>query len=240
MRIYPNLVLTLLLGSVCLSSARAQSVRGSGQVTRKEVPVEAFTKIRNSSSANLYLTDGGGPTLTIEADDNIIPLIEITSQNGELTIRNSDKSGFNTMNNIDVYLPLGALAELRNSGSGNISANKPIVSPALRLVHSGSGNITLALQTPTLVMTYSGSGNVTLTGQAQSFTLTLSGSGNVSTPQLLTETAQVNLSGTGNARVNCATALTVQLSGTGNVLYAGSPRLVSSVTGTGKVRQTSK
>jgi len=223
---------------LCVLSVQAQAIKGSGNVVKKEISVGGFTKLRNQSSANLYLVDGNKTSVTIiEADDNIIPLIEISNRDGVLTVKNKNNSWFNTKNNINVYVPVRTLDELQNNGSGNLTAEMTLETPALEFENNGSGNATLPLQTQSLRLTQNGSGNVSLSGSAQAFTLTLRGSGNLNAAAFGAETAQVKLSGSGNANIRCAKALTATISGSGNLTYAGNPDLVKNVSGSGEVRR---
>ena len=239
MKLHLNASLLFLLCVLSAVPVRAQSkITGSGRVVRKEISIAGFHKLRNLSSANLYLTDvGTTPVAIIEADDNIVPLIEITSQDGVLTVKDRNKAWFNTKNNINVYVPVETLSELENNGSGNITAEKTIETPALVFGNNGSGNVTFPLKTKELQLEQNGSGNVSLSGQTQSFTLTSRGSGNLNAAGFATETAQVKLSGSGNASIQCANALTVQLTGSGNVTYTGNPNLVKNVSGSGEVQR---
>ncbi len=239
MKLYLNASLLFLLCSLSAVPVWAQSkIMGSGRVIRKEISIAGFHKLRNLSSANLYLTDAGKtPLVIIEADDNIVPLIEITSQDGVLTVKNKGNGWFNSKNNINVYVPVKMLSELENNGSGNITAEKTIETPALVFGNNGSGNVVLPLKTKELQLEQNGSGNVSLSGQTQSFTLTLRGSGNLNAAGFATETAQVKLNGSGNASIQCANALTVQLTGSGNVTYQGNPNLVKNVSGSGEVQR---
>ncbi len=239
MKLYLNASLLFLLCFLSAVPVLAQSkIMGSGRVIRKEIYMGDFHKLRNLSSANLYLTDADKmPLVIIEADDNIVPLIEITSRDGVLTVKDKNKAWFNTKNNINVYVPVKMLSELENNGSGNITAEKTIETPALVFGNNGSGNVVLPLKTKELRLEQNGSGNVSLSGQTQSFTLTLQGSGNLNAAGFATEAAQVKLIGSGNASIQCANALTVQLTGSGNVTYKGNPDLVKNVSGSGEVQR---
>lgn len=239
MKLYSNAFLQLAVAILCITSVHAQAVKGSGKMVKKEISIGDFTKLRNQSSANLYLVDASKTSVaTIEADDNIIPLIEIANRGGELIIQNKDNTWFNTKNNIDIYLPVRKLTELQNSGSGNLIGQTTIESPSFLFTESGSGNATLSLKTQNLQLSQTGSGNATLSGQTETLTLTVRGSGNLNAARFATKTAQVKLSGSGNARIQCADVLTVQLTGSGTVTYEGSPQLTKSISGSGEVRQT--
>jgi hypothetical protein len=50
----------------------------------------------------------------------------------------------------------------------------------------------------------------------------------------------VDLSGTGNVRVNATDTLDATDSGTGNIRYSGSPRVTQSTSGTGSIRQVTQ
>src|SRR3990170_5909134 len=68
-------------------------VRGSGNVVTEERDVSDFHKIHLSGIGNLIITQGEEESLTIEADDNIMPLISADVSGERLTI--SFKRGYN-------------------------------------------------------------------------------------------------------------------------------------------------
>ncbi len=232
-----SLTISLLLAAS--ASLRAQAIKGSGHIIRKEIAVSSFEKLHNHSSADVYLVaEGSG--IVIEADDNIIPYIEVANEKGKLTIRNLKNSWFNSKNGIKVTVPIKTLNEIANNGSGNLLAETTINSSDLVIENSGSGNARLPIQAQNLHMTQTGSGNVSLSGKAESITITLRGSGNLNATACSSKTAHVKVSGSGNADIQCTDSLTATVTGSGNITYKGSPNVVKSVSGSGNVQSKGK
>jgi len=70
---------------------------------------------------------------------------------------------------------------------------------------------------------------------ADSLELDISGFGSFQGADLASQTAQIGISGAGNATVWAKTSLNVQISGTGSVNYYGSPQVSREVSGLGSV-----
>lgn len=91
---------------------------------------------------------------------------------------------------------------------------------------------------PSLAVTVSGSGDVTGSGAAKTLALEVSGSGDVDFSDLLTEDADVDLSGSGDARIAPSGAAKLTLSGSGDVDLSTRPTsLTQTITGSGDVTQ---
>jgi hypothetical protein len=209
-----------LLGAVasifCFAGCGGYSVGviGSGTKTSELRQLEPFTRIEIRGAANADVVVGQPQSVTVEADDNILPIIETYVRGDTLVISNKDNYRPKTPVMVRVVVP--ELAGASVSGSGTVRAT--------------------GIKTSAFAIDIRGSGNVTTQGTADSISIDLSGSGNIDASQFAARQADVNLSGSGNVNLCADDSLRVKLAGSGNVEYKGKPRVNAHVSGSGNVR----
>jgi hypothetical protein len=215
-------------------------VRGSGEVITVEREVSDFDRVSLSGVGTLYISVGEEETLKIEAEDNLLPYIETFVQGQTLTIGFKDhglRAAFQPTEPIRYYLTVKNLAGLSLSGAGNIEVDE-IATSELRIHTSGAGNIEIdKLTAKVLDMDVSGAGNCHIyKGQVADQTLRISGAGGYQAPDLHSQTARIDISGLGGARVWVEEDLDIEISGAGTVTYFGSPSISQDVSGAGSIR----
>lgn len=213
--------------------------RGSGNVITESRPVSNFQRVQLSGIGELNITQGDTEGLTIEADDNLMPLIKTTVTNGTLDIGLDTTRGFISLNPtkpIRYNLQTKTLDSIVVSGAGNVNAPS-LKGDTLTVRTSGAGNITIPqIQATTLTTGISGAGNMTLGGEVQTQDATLSGLGNYNAADLKSTNASVSISGAGNAQVWATDTLNARLSGAGTVAYYGSPKVNQVISGVGSIK----
>lgn len=228
----------LAFGLIFVTACGINVTRGSGKVVTENRPVSNFHRLSLSGMGEVNITQGTTESLTVETDDNIMPIITTTVSNGTLNIGYDNSRGNISLNPTRLVFTLQVinLDDVEISGAGNITAPS-LKSDTLTLGSSGAGNINLAnVQTKTVTVNVSGVGNMVLTGQADSQNAQLNGLGNYNAGDLKTSNATVGLSGAGNATVWATDTLNVQISGAGGVSYYGSPQIKQSISGVGAVK----
>ncbi len=233
------LALAFFAVSAC-NGVNINVTRGSGNVITESRTVSNFSNVVLAGVGELSITQGDNESLTIEADDNLMPLITTKVENGTLTIGLDTTRGTFTINPsrpIKYTLQVKTLNSLQLSGAGNISAPS-LKSESLIVSSSGAGNLNLAqLDTKTVNVTLSGAGNISLNGQVESQTATLTGLGSYTASDLKSNTARVTISGAGSATVWAAQTLNITLSGVGSVSYYGSPQVTQQISGVGSIKK---
>lgn len=230
-------------------------VSGSGKMVTQTFDVQGFDQIRLGTSGVMYVEQGNDFSLTIETDDNILPLLSVEVEQGVLTIRTEPATTILQRETLIYRVTLPALSALDISGSAEIRAEN-FESDALNVNVSGSGDVIfIDLDSNSLSSRISGSGNLTvenltaetvrtevtnsgeirLAGMAQSHEIKVSGSGDVFTEDLQVSGAQVTVSGSGDVTVWALDSMDVTISGSGNVQYFGSPRFTQTISGTGEL-----
>ncbi|WP_158642779.1 head GIN domain-containing protein [Chitinophaga japonensis] len=213
-------------------------VRGSGNVQKEERSVGAFTKLSVRGSMDVFLTQGPAKAAVIEADDNILPLIELEKEGDELVVRLRRHTSINTRKAMKVYLTTPEIEGLYLAGSGNIKLeNKFSNNREMKLKVSGSGNIDGELNAPQVDADISGSGDITLRGETKELDIDIAGSGDFKGSDLLSENADIKIAGSGDALVHASMTLDARIAGSGDVRYKGTPQVSSKVAGSGSVKK---
>jgi Putative auto-transporter adhesin, head GIN domain len=199
--------------------------------------VAEFDAIALGGSFNLDVSQGTTASVTVSADDKLLPLIETVVDNGRLEVR--WKRGTQTWGwkhgDVKVTVVTPKLRGLSTAGSGDIQL-QAFNTPALKLSIAGSGNAVLsALTTDDLGVTVAGSGDVKGAGKATKVAISIAGSGDVKLMEMKSDDATVKISGSGSATINAIKTLAVSIAGSGDVVYSGEASVKSSVAGSGSV-----
>jgi hypothetical protein len=211
-------------------------IHGSGKVTSENRDVKDFQGVSLKGSGDLIITQGDNEALKIEAEDNILPLIESDVRGGTLNLDFKPNIGsVSPTKPIKYYLSVKNLNAIDLSGSGNVQA-ETLKSGTLSLTCSGSGNISInTLTADTLNYNMSGSGTTSLGGIVGQQSVEIGGSGNYQAAGLNSQQATAILTGSADITIWAKDSLNITLSGSGNVNYYGKPAVSQSITGSGKI-----
>jgi hypothetical protein len=228
--------LILSLGLVFILTACAFGIEGSGKIATETRTVEKFSGVELKNAANVFITQGETQEVKIEAEDNLIQHITTKVKNNELII--DCEENITSHEPINVYITVKEICLLELSGSGNITTKNEISCDHLTLHLGGSGEMKVALKSQSLKATLSGSGNMNLSGSVSESDLRINGSGNVNAQKMKSFTSSVNISGSGNTKVDVGNELNVNISGSGNVQYVTEPAKINTkITGSGEVQK---
>ena len=227
----------LLAGAVCGFAGCSAAVTGSGKLATETRAVAGEHGVELASVGGLIITQGDNEGLVIEAEDNLLPLIESdVNKDGVLVLRFKNHEVIQHRKNITFKLTVKNLDHIILSGSGSIDA------ASLKADHEkirlpGSGDIRIVhLEAAELTAKVEGSGKIALSGGgARAQSVDLAGSGAYSAGEFKTATADVSISGSGEAEVNASETLDVKISGSGTVDYTGNPKLTKKISGSGEV-----
>ena len=230
----PHALLAISLFSVALA-ARADCIKGVGLVVKKQLTVDVFQGISVEGSMDVVLTQGATQAVEVEAQANLIELIETKVVNGVWEI--TTKDGYSTDKTFTVHITAPVINEVHVDGSGDVSSNGTFSSEVMALAISGSGNITLAFTSKKADVSIAGSGDMTLSGTTGELNVDVAGSGNVDAKRLKATDAAVNIAGSGDVVLDASQRLEASIAGSGDVSYTGSPANISrNVMGSGEVR----
>lgn len=195
--------------------AACTTIRGSGTLKTESRPVSTFTAVDLSGSGHLTIEQTGTESLTIEAEDNILPLLTSDVSNGTLRLGEKDTTNILTSKTINYRLTVRDLNNLTVSGSGDVTAP--------------------SLTASTLTVRLSGSGSMTLGGTADTQAVTISGSGRYDAAKLASKSVSIDISGSGIAVVMPSDTLNATIGGNGSLEYIGNPTVTQNISGSGRI-----
>ena len=232
-----KLVFLILLPILLLLSA-CNVLRGSGNIRIEPRQVSHFDRVSMGGSGELIITQGDEESLTVEADDNLLPRIKTEVRDGTLHL---GLKGKNWPNFLQPTRPIKFNLIMKEVGPYVCSqwGRKPdIRTHDLSVEISGSGDVVIgALEAEKLKVQLSGSATCALSGQVVTQEIGISGSGEYRAPKLNSQTVKAKISGSGHSLISVRDSLSVNISGSGQVDYYGSPGSVSKeISGSGSVR----
>ncbi len=229
--------IVILTGLAACQVGPLNIVNGSGKLRSEARTVRDFNEVAISGDGTLTIVQGATETLTIEADDNLLPLLTSNVESGRLVLGVKRNTTVRSASGIRYRLTVKNLRAIRSSGSARVEATT-LQADRFTIDTSGSSDIAIGQLTATdLDVETSGSGNVTIAGTVTSQRVQSSGSCNYHAGDLASKTARLAVSGNGDATVRVSDTLDVEISGSAQIGYIGTPRVTSDISGSGKVQR---
>lgn len=232
------LILILMFTGSQLFAQPWKTITGDGNQKKESRTVADFSSLSSHGAIDVKIVYGQSNSISVEADENLLPYIETNVVNGKLIIQTKKNVNLRSRKKMIVSVSMTKVNALQLSGSGNIDGNGSFTSDEeTKIMLSGSGNIHFSSGSfKDLELAISGSGNIDVKGgSANSVLVSVSGSGNADCSDITADKADVKISGSGNAKVNVNKSLTANISGSGNVYYKGNASDISTrIMGSGK------
>jgi hypothetical protein len=213
----------------------SDGIGGSGVFVEEDRQAFGVTAVRMDAVGRLYIYQGGAESLTVRAEDNVLPSIRTEVAGGMLEISMAPGTALGNLGPIEIFLTVRELERLEITGAGDVEATDLQVRE-LRLMSAGSGSMDIVgLDADRLAATLDDSGPIFVSGRVMDQNVTLLGSGSYNARSLRSRWASVRNHGTGSATVRVSETLIVDISSSGSVYYLGDPDVDSTVTGFGEL-----
>ncbi|OEZ99985.1 head GIN domain-containing protein [Duganella phyllosphaerae] len=185
------------------SAFSSNAVQGNGQVlTEQRVVSASVDGIDISGSMVVTVRVGQAPSLTVEGDSNLLPLLITDASGGTLRLRT--EGSVRSSNPLRVTLTLPRLRQAEANGSGR-----------LQVTGLNGGDFQLRLN---------GSRDVEIAGRVDRFDVRLNGSGSMNANALDSVTTDATLNGSGRLQLGRlhGQSLGLELRGSGSATASGS------------------
>jgi hypothetical protein len=225
-----------ILAILCLIVFASGCVnQGSGNVTNETRNVSDFNQINTNGDMEIIVSPGNNNSVVVQGDSNVIPNIQTSVNNNILTVSNSNVIGGSKP--AKIYITVVDLNAVQVGGSGNFTGTD-LKLKSLNLFLSGSGSINLVnLVADSIKLVNSGSGLTSLSGNVKSQEIIISGTGEYKAKDLQSNTATVEIDGSGQTTLNVINQLNIIINGSGQVFYLGNPNIQQQITGSGTVKK---
>jgi hypothetical protein len=240
------LAAALLAAALPLTTASAagsswtmgERVQGNGVVKKQAREVGHFTGVGIGLAAATEIRIGATEGVTIETDENLLPLIETTVEKGVLHVRASKRNLNLQARTLKVVINARQVDSISQGGSGSIESDA-LKAPRLEMALGGSGSINVkGIESEHVSLTLGGSGNLKIgAGSARDLSITIGGSGDVDAGQVKASDVSVTVGGSGQSTVWAKDSLSYTIAGSGDVNYYGDPRISKTVLGSGGAKR---
>jgi uncharacterized membrane protein YphA (DoxX/SURF4 family) len=195
------LSVTLFLAFGGSMHAQSRPLNGSGQVKSMTLDYENFDKLNFvGMNGKTKITVGKKYAVTITADENLLPLFNLSIEDGKLYIEISGNKGnrrYIENNNILVSIEMPEISVFEYEGNGMITLDG-IVGRYLRVKKTGNANMTV-------------SGQI-----LDKLDLISEGNGDFDSTALICKEAEIEMDGNGNVTINCRGKYYLDAQGNGN------------------------
>lgn len=201
-----------LLGTGTLLAQKGKDT----EIVRKTLTLDPIQSIGLAIAANVEIRYGKTQTVEVAGPAHLVNDLTREVRKGNWSIEYGSKNRSKSILTFYITLP-----ELR------------------ALAVAGSGQITMVSAFPVmdkLNLSVAGSGKITVLGETDKLHISIAGSGRVEADALISSTGQIDIAGSGHARVDTRESLKVSIAGSGSVAYKGRPKISSSIAGSGSVR----
>ena len=201
---HPQLLLVLASVSLLQSGCAllgVETIRGSGVAMVEDREVSEFQQVKVGGALHAIVEPGDFHSVTVEGDDNLVPLVMTDVVGGRLRIRTKN------MVSISPQIPLRVV----------------VVCPSLNGIHvSGASDVDVRdLQADALDVSASGASDLMITGVCTNLSLDVSGASEVDLSGLTALLADLHVSGASDVRVVATEEITGGASGASSVRHGG-------------------
>jgi hypothetical protein len=224
--------------AVFAAMAIASIAMASAPQRHETRPVSGFHAVSLAAPINVEIVQGDTESLTLDADEELLAVLETVVENGVLKIRDTSTWGRTWhIDHVIARITMKTIDSLSTRGSGDIKA-AAVKSDGLKVAIAGSGDIFIgALTANELDVSIAGSGDMMVGGKVDHVHTSIAGSGDMKAGRLDSRTSNVSIAGSGDATLWARESISASIVGSGDVRYFGDPAVKSSVMGSGSVKR---
>lgn len=224
--VFLSVFIALVLSS-CVISGWDTGISGNGNVVEEVRDVSGFTGVHVSSGIDVYLSEGDQFEVRVEADENLMEVIE-TEVRGNMLEVGTDRVNIRRAKSKKVYVTLPELTALKISSAGDCDGQTPFHCDDLRLSISSAGDLSLEVEADRIDIDISSSGDARIAGNAGELDASLSSAGDLDAWDLEARVVDVSVSSAGDARVFATEEISMSASSAGNIYYRGDAKVLRS------------
>lgn len=219
MNIFSNRKTYLLLALIFLFAGCHyqihDEIRGSGVRMKQKRDVASFTSIATEGAFDIDVVCQKQPSVEVEADDNLMPLVTTEVSNNVLHIRSNRSYSVNDPIKVTIAVP--NLEGISTSGAGKLEI--------------------AGLQNEKFEIDANGATTIKVAGETKLLDIDTNGAGKIDAHKLRATRGVVEAKGVARVEVNVTEQLEVTVSGPSQVTYQGDPVVNKTVNGPGSVKK---
>ncbi|PZD79473.1 head GIN domain-containing protein [Mesonia sp. K7] len=221
-----NKLLVLSLISLTLTSCNFENftgVEGKGEVVKKEIVLsENFHKVDVERGWNVLLVKSSENKVTVEANENLIELIQTNITENELEVTSEKNIGQADKKMVTIYYTQD-LTEIEASAGSMLNSQDVLKANSLEISCSSGALVELKVENQTTNVETSSGANFTVTGNTKTLSVDASSGSSFDAQQLKAENVTAEASSGASVNVYASKQITAEASSGGNIDYWGNP-----------------
>ncbi|MCQ0110004.1 Putative auto-transporter adhesin, head GIN domain [Zhouia amylolytica] len=218
-------ILSILLSSCQFDLNLGSGEKGNGNVVNEDrVASESFTIVDASEGLDVVIIQGDNTSVKVEADENIINLIQTEISNNRLKIHTSSPVGWAKSKKVIVTLPI--VTALESSSGADIEVEGELNSDHIKLDASSGSDIHVTLKANKVEASTSSGADIKIYGSTESLYANASSGSDIKASNLTALNAYAKASSGADISVNCTELLDAKSSSGGDIHYDGNPKVI--------------
>lgn len=232
-----SIIVGLLMTSCNLDFNINPGVKGNGNVTTETRVVEGdFDAIKASRGIDVYLTQTGENSITVEADENLHDIITTEVVEGVLKI--SANENIASSKSRKVMVSFDQISSIKATSGSDVVSDTTINADELTLETSSGADMKLDVIATTVDCSSSSGSDIKISGTTDKLYAEASSGSDIKAGNLKAISSQVRASSGADITVNTSKELTAKASSGGDIKYYGNPEKVNKTDGvSGSIRQ---
>lgn len=220
---------TLILLFTLVTLASCQYTTGSGNIITETRPAGNFDGITVGGGFEVEVKIGPVTSVVVEADDNVMKYIEISTLGNTLKISTEDLHNYSDVH-LKVFVTTPSLKTIKASTSAQVVVQDVLTgSNKLTFKSSSGANIKSEIDAPEVEADASSGASITLNGKTKTYSTEASSGAEIQSWNLLSENTTVKVSSGASARVYASVSLTATASSGATVSYHGAANVNKTV-----------
>ena len=230
-------LLVAILGASC-HNVFGDKIKGNGNIKTESRIAGIFSSVDVSGSLDVYVTQDSACSVKVEADENLMEYIIIKTEGDVLVVEPRDGYNLSGSKHIKIYVSSPIFKRFEVSGASLIAAESMLTSSeTIAIQVSGASDAKLELRAPKVSIDVSGASTAIVKGQTKDLFIEGSGASNAKCFELLSENADVDVTGASNADVFASVKLNAEASGASDVRYKGNAAVTQNASGAGSIKK---
>ncbi len=222
-----------LVTVACADAQWRNRVTGNGDVQKEERKATEFTGVKTSSAIDVYLSQGAGHRIVVEADENLLEYIVTEVKDNVLRVYPDEDVSIRRAERMRVYVTMENVEYISASSAGDVIGETPVKTETLKISASSSGDVKLEVYAKKLLLKTSSAGDITLKGTADIVEASTSSAGDIKAYDLKVREADLSSSSAGDILITVTERLKARASSAGDIYYYGNPEYVDAKSSSG-------
>lgn len=236
-KIIATAIMSLIMVSCNFDMNLVVGEKGNGNVVSIERKFDKeFTSIQAGEGLDVYLTQDGGSSAIVEADENLQELIETYIEDGTLHIGVDGQISW--AQSRKVYVSFGNIEKIKSTSGSDVYSKGVIKSNNLELVATSGSDMEIEVFADNLKCKTTSGSDMKISGRADTFDAEATSGSDLKAGELEARVSQARASSGADLTLNTTEELVAKASSGGDIRYSGNPKKVDkNDSSSGSVRQ---